>query len=51
MFENGLDYIKYSMETVDDALHKKIRGKASNFSESYKKLVKLLEEKELWKKE
>ena len=45
MFENGLDYIKYSMETVDDALHKKIRGKASNFSESYKRLVKLLEEK------
>ena len=45
MFENGLDYIKYSMETVDDALHKEIRGKASNFSESYKRLLKLLEEK------
>jgi len=46
MFENGLDYIKYSIETVDDALHKKIRGEASNFSESFKKLVQLLEEKE-----
>lgn len=46
MFENGLDYIKYSIETVDDSLHKKIRGKASDFSESYKKLIKLLEEKE-----
>ena len=46
MFENGLDYIKYSIETVDDALHKKIRGKASNFSESYKRLLKLLKEKE-----
>jgi MoaA/NifB/PqqE/SkfB family radical SAM enzyme len=46
MFDSGLDYIKYSIETVDDALHKKIRGKASNFSGSYKKLVKLLEEKE-----
>jgi len=45
MFENGLDYIKYSIETVDDALHKKIRGKASDFSESYKRLLKLLEEK------
>ena len=45
MFENGLDYIKYSIETVDDALHKKIRGKASNFSESYKRLLNLLEEK------
>lgn len=46
MFENGLNYIKYSIETVDDDLHKKIRGKASNFSESYKRLVQLLEEKE-----
>ena len=45
MFENGLDYIKYSIETVDDALHKKIRGKASNFSESYKRILRLLEEK------
>jgi len=45
MFENGLDYIKYSIETVDDALHKKIRGKASNFSGSYKRLIELLEKK------
>ena len=45
MFENGLSYIKYSIETVDDVLHKKIRGKASNFSESYKRLLMLLEEK------
>lgn len=45
IFDSGLDYIKYSIETVDDALHKKIRGKASDFSESYKKLRKLLEEK------
>lgn len=46
MFDNGLDYIKYSIETVDDLLHKKIRGSASDFSESYKKLVTLLKEKE-----
>ena len=46
MFDNGLDYIKYSIETVDDVLHKKIRGKASDFSESYKRILKLLEEKE-----
>jgi len=45
MFENGLNYIKYSIETVDDDIHKKIRGKASNFSESYKRLLNLLEEK------
>ena len=45
MFESGLNYIKYSIETVDDSLHKKIRGKASNFSDSYKKILQLLEGK------
>ncbi|MCU0460389.1 MAG: SPASM domain-containing protein [Bacteroidales bacterium] len=45
MFENGLDYIKYSIETIDDILHKKIRGKASNFTDSYKKILKLLDQK------
>lgn len=45
MFESGLGYIKYSIESVDDFLHKKIRGNASNFSASYKKIVRLLEEK------
>lgn len=43
MFENGLNYIKYSIETIDDALHRQIRGKASDFSESYKKIEQLLE--------
>ena len=43
MFENGLDYIKYSIESVDDIIHKKIRGKASNFTESYNKILKLLD--------
>ncbi|KAF0135231.1 MAG: Uncharacterized protein FD145_57 [Candidatus Saganbacteria bacterium] len=43
MFENGLDYIKYSIETVDDMLHKQIRGQASNFTDSYKKILRLLE--------
>lgn len=42
MFENGLDYIKYSIETVDDTLHKKIRGKASDFTKSYNKIAELL---------
>lgn len=46
MFKNGLGYIKYSIESVDDFLHKKIRGNASNFTESYKKILKLIEEKE-----
>jgi MoaA/NifB/PqqE/SkfB family radical SAM enzyme len=42
MFENGLSYIKYSIETVDDALHKKIRGRASDFTNSYNKIAELL---------
>ncbi|MBU0581105.1 MAG: SDR family oxidoreductase [Candidatus Margulisbacteria bacterium] len=46
MFRNGLGYVKYSIESVDDFLHKKIRGEASNFTESYQKILKLLEEKE-----
>ncbi|MFA5779077.1 MAG: SPASM domain-containing protein [Elusimicrobiota bacterium] len=43
MFKNGLDYIKYSIETVDDMIHKQIRGEASNFSTGYKKIMQLLE--------
>lgn len=43
MFKNGLDYVKYSIESVDDESHKQIRGAASNFTESYKKIVKLLD--------
>lgn len=42
MFENNLDYIKYSLESVSDITHKKIRGTASNFSESYQKILELL---------
>jgi MoaA/NifB/PqqE/SkfB family radical SAM enzyme len=45
MFENGLSYIKYSIESVDDMAHKQIRGSASNFTKSYKKIVQLLEMK------
>jgi radical SAM protein with 4Fe4S-binding SPASM domain len=46
MFENGLGYIKYSIESVNDVRHKKIRGEASNFTESYRKILKLLDIKE-----
>ena len=45
MLEAGLDYIKYSIESVNDEEHKKIRGEASNFSESYEKIKKVLEYK------
>jgi len=42
-FENGLDYIKYSIESVDDLRHKEVRGQQSNFTESYKNILKLLD--------
>lgn len=46
LFRNGLGYIKYSIESVDDFLHKKIRGEASDFEASYKKILKMIEAKE-----
>lgn len=45
MFKNGLGYIKYSIESVDDSLHKRLRGPASDFTGSYNKILKLLSEK------
>lgn len=42
MLDAGLDYIKYSIESVDDTVHKTIRGEQSNFSESYKKIQQVL---------
>lgn len=44
-FEAGLSYIKYSIESVDDKQHKAIRGEASNFWESYRNIVRLLDMK------
>ncbi len=43
IFREGLDYIKFSIESADDILHKKIRGKASNFTKSYEKILHLLD--------
>lgn len=43
MFENGLSYIKYSIESVNDERHKAIRGNASNFTKSYEKILKILD--------
>jgi len=43
--QNGLDYLKYSMESTDDKAHKEIRGMASDFTESYKKILEVLEKK------
>jgi radical SAM protein with 4Fe4S-binding SPASM domain len=42
-FENGLGFVKYSIESVDDLRHKEVRGQASNFTESYKNILKLLD--------
>ena len=44
-FDNGLGYIKYSIESVDDLRHKEVRGQASNFTESYRNILKLLDYK------
>ena len=43
LFKNGLSYIKYSIESVDDLRHKKIRGEASDFSKGYRKILDLLD--------
>ena len=43
MLDEGVNYIKYSLESVKDDEHKKIRGDASNFNESYKKIQKVLD--------
>lgn len=43
MFDNGLSYIKYSIESVDDQKHREVRGDASNFTESYRKIMQLLD--------
>lgn len=46
MFESGLNYIKYSIESVDDIRHKQMRGNASNFTDSYRRILQLLDMKE-----
>ncbi len=45
MLDAGLDYIKYSIESVNDEEHKKIRGEKSNFTESYEKIEQVLDYK------
>ena len=43
LFESGLNYLKYSIESTSDQQHKKIRGQASNFTKGYKKILQLLD--------
>ena len=45
MLDAGLGYIKYSIESVDDDEFKKIRGRAANFSSSYKDILKVIDYK------
>lgn len=46
MMESGLDYLKYSIDSIDNVTHKKLRGKASNYTKAYEKIIQTLEEKE-----
>lgn len=43
LFEAGLDYIKFSTDSADDFSIRQIRGKQANFSDSYRKILKLLD--------
>lgn len=45
MFENGLSYVKFSVESTDDSIHKSIRGEMSDFTKSCEKIDRLLEVK------
>jgi len=42
MMENGLTYIKYSIESTDDERSKSIRGERSNFTQSFRDIEQLL---------
>jgi MoaA/NifB/PqqE/SkfB family radical SAM enzyme len=48
MFENGLSYIKYSIESTDDKIHKILRGDKSDFTTSYKRILNILDIKDEW---
>jgi MoaA/NifB/PqqE/SkfB family radical SAM enzyme len=48
MFENGLTYIKYSIESTDDKIHKILRGDKSDFTRSYKNILNILDIKDEW---
>ena len=46
MMEAGLKYLKFSIDSIDDMVHKELRGKASNYTRAYEKIMTLLKEKE-----
>jgi radical SAM protein with 4Fe4S-binding SPASM domain len=45
MLDAGVDYIKYSIESVDDVVQKEVRGGQGSFAENYKKIQEVLEYK------
>ena len=45
MLDAGIDYVKYSIESTDDDEFRTIRGKASNFTNSYQDILKVLDYK------
>jgi radical SAM protein with 4Fe4S-binding SPASM domain len=47
IMDAGVDYIKYSIESIDDETHKEIRGSASNFRGSFEKIKRVLNYKNI----
>lgn len=43
---NGLDFVKFSIESTDDSRFQSIRGAKANFTESYKSIKSLLAERD-----
>ena len=46
LFEAGLGYIKFAIDSLDDAESKRLRGNKANFTESYKKILEIINLKE-----
>jgi radical SAM protein with 4Fe4S-binding SPASM domain len=42
MIDSGLNYIKYSIESINDEEHRKVRGGGLNFTECYHKIEQIL---------
>ncbi|MFA6088651.1 MAG: SPASM domain-containing protein [Candidatus Woesearchaeota archaeon] len=45
VFKSGLNFLKFSLESTDDTEQKRIRGNASNFTESCEKIFRILDKK------
>ncbi len=43
IFDSNLTFLKFSVDSVDDKKHKELRGQCSDFNDSYKKIMKILE--------